>query len=322
LSNISVVIPCYNAARFLAETLRSVLAQTRPPFEVIVVDDGSVDESAAVAKRFGAPVRVIRQPNQGESAARNRGIDGATGEWVAFLDADDVWAPEKLARQWAAVQGRPEIVCCHSGFYLFGAQTGTPPAPDDVTNKSYEVESLLLTPLVNTSTALVRRDLPTHFPIWTQYAEDMLYFTELSLHGGFAYVADALAGYRMHAAQQTKRKDSSVQNLQSRLRWLELNTERLGAERAHALNALIRKQLLEWIDLARWNRKWETYWNLRRFGESLSWEGGPPAVLSERLYPRLLYAAKDMFDVLLRRKRAPRLNNPSQSTSEPPALTG
>src|SRR5262245_20179101 len=120
MSSVSVVIPCYNAGRFLKETLESILAQTRPALEVIVVDDGSTDDSAAVAGAFGPPVRVLRQSNQGESVARNRGLDEARGDWVAFLDADDVWAPDKLERQLAAVEGSPGVACCHTGFYLFG----------------------------------------------------------------------------------------------------------------------------------------------------------------------------------------------------------
>src|SRR5262249_59293001 len=105
---ISVVIPCYNGARFLRETLASVLAQTLPPLEVLVIDDGSTDDSGAVAESFGPPVRVIRQPNQGESVARNRGIEEAKGEWVGFLDADDLWNPDKLERQWQV--GDPDVL--------------------------------------------------------------------------------------------------------------------------------------------------------------------------------------------------------------------
>ena len=94
--SISVVIPCCNAAAFLRATIASILGQTQSVLEVIVVDDGSTDDSASIAESFGPPVRVIRQPNQGESAARNRGIEAAVGEWVAFLDADDLWLPTKI----------------------------------------------------------------------------------------------------------------------------------------------------------------------------------------------------------------------------------
>jgi hypothetical protein len=90
MPTISVVIPCYNGAKFLRATIESVLAQTYPPLEMIVVDDGSTDDSAAIAESFGPPVRVIRQTNRGVTAARNRGIAEASGDYVHFLDADDL----------------------------------------------------------------------------------------------------------------------------------------------------------------------------------------------------------------------------------------
>jgi glycosyltransferase involved in cell wall biosynthesis len=96
---VSVVIPNYNCARFLPETLESVFAQTCGDLEVIVVDDGSTDGSQEVLKAFTDRVRIIHQENQGVSAARNRGIRESRGEFIAFLDADDLWHPEKLAKQ-------------------------------------------------------------------------------------------------------------------------------------------------------------------------------------------------------------------------------
>lgn len=96
---VSVVIPAYNAARFLRETLQSVLAQTSAPLEVLVVDDGSTDDTARIAQSFGPPVRCLNQENQGLSRARNAGIRAARGDWIALLDADDLWLPRKLERQ-------------------------------------------------------------------------------------------------------------------------------------------------------------------------------------------------------------------------------
>ncbi len=95
---VSIITPCYNGAPYIGQTLQSVRAQTRPPLEVIVIDDGSTDESAAIAETFSPLVRVLRQANQGESVARNRGIAEARGTHLLFLDADDLLAPEALAR--------------------------------------------------------------------------------------------------------------------------------------------------------------------------------------------------------------------------------
>jgi glycosyltransferase involved in cell wall biosynthesis len=94
-----VIIPVHNGERYLAEAIQSALAQTLPPAEIIVIDDGSTDGSTAIAQSFGPPVRVLTQPNLGPAAARNLGVQHATGEPLAFLDGDDLWLPEKLAYQ-------------------------------------------------------------------------------------------------------------------------------------------------------------------------------------------------------------------------------
>jgi glycosyltransferase involved in cell wall biosynthesis len=96
---VSAVIPAYNAASWISEAIQSALDQTCPPLEVIVVDDGSTDDTWAVASRFPAPVRVLRKPNGGPASARNFGLASAAGEWIALLDADDRWAPAKLEKQ-------------------------------------------------------------------------------------------------------------------------------------------------------------------------------------------------------------------------------
>jgi glycosyltransferase involved in cell wall biosynthesis len=96
---IGVVIPAYNAEAYLAEAIASVLSQTLPPDEVIVVDDGSIDDTAAIADSFGHFVRVESQPNAGPAAAMNTGVAACRAEYLAFLSADDRWAPTKLARQ-------------------------------------------------------------------------------------------------------------------------------------------------------------------------------------------------------------------------------
>ncbi|MBI3494357.1 MAG: glycosyltransferase [Acidobacteria bacterium] len=95
----TVVVPNYNCGRFLANAIDSVLRQTYAPFEIVVVDDGSTDDSLDVVKQYGDRVRVITQMNQGVSAARNAGIRASRGALVAFLDADDLWHPDKLAKQ-------------------------------------------------------------------------------------------------------------------------------------------------------------------------------------------------------------------------------
>lgn len=96
---VSVIIPTYNCAHFLGQAIRSVLEQTFMDYEIIVVDDGSTDDTSAVLGQFGDRVRHVSQANRGNAAARNTGIALARGQWLCFLDADDMWAPRKLERQ-------------------------------------------------------------------------------------------------------------------------------------------------------------------------------------------------------------------------------
>jgi glycosyltransferase involved in cell wall biosynthesis len=105
---VSVIIPVYNCDHYLTEAIESVLAQTYRPIEIIVVDDGSIDSSASVAKRFTS-VRYYFQSNSGAGAARNHGADLAQGSFFAFLDADDLWVEDKLTRQMTVFDSNPEV---------------------------------------------------------------------------------------------------------------------------------------------------------------------------------------------------------------------
>jgi len=109
---ISCIVPAFNGERYLGEALDSIFAQTYGPLEVLVVDDGSTDGTADLVTGYGDRVRSLFQPNAGQAAARNRGLQAAHGEFVAFLDHDDLWHPEKLARQMARFEVRPELDLC------------------------------------------------------------------------------------------------------------------------------------------------------------------------------------------------------------------
>jgi glycosyltransferase involved in cell wall biosynthesis len=106
---ITVIIGAYNAERYLGEAIESVLAQTHPSFELIVVDDGSTDRTGEIAESYGDSVRCIRQANGGMAAARNRAIPEARGSYLAFLDADDRFPPDKLANQLAVFEAQPQL---------------------------------------------------------------------------------------------------------------------------------------------------------------------------------------------------------------------
>ncbi|MGO9622289.1 MAG: glycosyltransferase family 2 protein [Desulfobaccales bacterium] len=112
---LSVIIPTYNRAPLVKEAVASVLAQTWRDFEVLVVDDASRDGTAEALAVFGSRIRLLRSPARlGVAAARNLGVTAARGQWLAFLDSDDLWRPEKLARQMAYLAGLPELVLCQT----------------------------------------------------------------------------------------------------------------------------------------------------------------------------------------------------------------
>lgn len=105
---VSVIIPAYNASRYLAAAIESVLTQGDQPLELIVVDDGSTDDTAQVAQNFGSAIHYVHQPNGGIAVALNRGLADAQGEWLSFCAADDLWADGRLKAQFAAFAGNPE----------------------------------------------------------------------------------------------------------------------------------------------------------------------------------------------------------------------
>lgn len=112
---ISIVIPCYNAERTIAATIAAVLAQTFTDFEIIMINDGSTDQTLSVIEQFNDDrLHVFSFPNAGPQKSRNRGIEQASGDYIAFIDADDLWTPDKLAAQLEALQGSPEAAVAYS----------------------------------------------------------------------------------------------------------------------------------------------------------------------------------------------------------------
>jgi glycosyltransferase involved in cell wall biosynthesis len=236
---ISAIIPCYNGAKFLRSTLDSVLAQTMPACEILVVDDGSTDESAAIAASCGPPVRLIRQPNQGESVARNRGIDEARGDWAAFLDADDLWLPEKLAEQARLMTPAVDAVCATALFCRDGeVESSLVPQP-----ACFDRATILehWSPC-HISTVLVRREIPVRFPAWTSYAEDVVYYLDLLPAVRFAIADGPLVTCRWHADNQSAHRLARARHEATLRRWLEISCSRLTPAEAAELNAALRRR--------------------------------------------------------------------------------
>ncbi len=214
---ISVVIPAFNSEAYIAEALHSVAAQTSSPAEVIVVDDGSEDKTAYVSASLCA--KLVRQENQGVSAARNAGVRAATQPWIAFLDADDLWLPEKLALQWRALQACPEAGFCFGDWSVFDEKgTRFPeslrrvPSYLDMSRKAMEpsivccdrrslAKGHLQGNFIATSTLLVRKNLLIAaglFDVNLSTAEDRDLEMRLMTISAAAVVERPVSNYRVH----------------------------------------------------------------------------------------------------------------------------
>jgi glycosyltransferase involved in cell wall biosynthesis len=159
--SISVVVPAYNAGRWIEDTLRSVLDQTLGPRDIIVVDDGSTDDTAERAARFGEVVTVVAQPNGGPPAAYNRGFELATGEYVAMCPADDLWEPRKLEWQAETLAANPDVDIVFGGADFFGLRDGEHPHPSrpGLQDNSGFLREMYRDDLIAAPTAVVRREL-------------------------------------------------------------------------------------------------------------------------------------------------------------------
>lgn len=208
-STISVLIPAYNAAPFVAAAVSSALAQTHPPHEIIVVDDGSSDDTPRVLESFGNRIRVIRQDNRGLSAARNVAAAAATGAWLAFLDADDTWLPTKLQRQ-LEVARHADVALVYSDRFNRGVRGALPIRQGDV-HDMYSgdvfVDLLVLGNRITASSVIVRRQV---FQQLNGFAEDIrvaedwdLWIRVAELHH-VGVVHEPLVNYTFHDGMLTR----------------------------------------------------------------------------------------------------------------------
>jgi glycosyltransferase involved in cell wall biosynthesis len=228
--SVSVVIPCYNAAAFVADAIRSAYGQTISPREVIVVDDGSSDDSVPVLESLRAtefPSLIVlfhpQRANWGVSSTRQRGVCAASSEYVAFLDADDQFLPTKLERQIGAFADSPDAILCHTDVRVFGDLSETQRFEHAFNQRSagaYYLRRMKDYTRVNAicnSSVLVKRDalrkVPMAMPQRFQF-EDWACWLMLSRLGPFVFLNEPLTAYRLHE------KGATAKILRSRLEHL------------------------------------------------------------------------------------------------------
>ncbi len=207
VSNISVVIPLYNKASEIELTLCSVLMQSVQPREIIVVDDGSTDGSAEIVERLATPiVRLIRQQNQGVSAARNRAMREATGEWVALLDGDDMWGTDYLKSVAAMIERWPRCGAYGTGFVIDDGERQVKAnycQQEGVVD--FFAESMTRYVLIPSATTL-RRDLALQlggFPEGMRMGEDQFLWTKIARVADVAFLPQPLVIYSRAATNRS-----------------------------------------------------------------------------------------------------------------------
>ena len=202
---VSVIIPTYNRGWILEEAVDSVLAQTYTDFELIVVDDGSTDDTRALLQPFGQRIAYVHQDNQGVSAARNTGLRLARGELIALLDSDDLWKPAKLARQVAFFHAQPEAQICQTEEVWIRRGRRVNPKNRHRKASGWIFEPSLALCLVSPSAVMLRRglmDAMGGFDVSLPACEDYDLWLRISLRCPIHLIDDALVVKRGGHADQ------------------------------------------------------------------------------------------------------------------------
>ena len=218
---ISCIVPVFNGERYLGDAIESICQQTYQKFEIIVIDDGSTDGTAAVARQYGHRIRYLRQLNAGTGAARNLGLAAAQGEFIAFLDADDLWHPEKLERQMARFEARHELDYCLAYVRNFWV-------PELAEEAKRFLDHRIARPLpgYSTCTLLARRDLFSTvgtFSTAAEHAGDTEWFVRVAENRAeMEMLPDVLLYRRLHKTNvsrlgATDSRDEYLQMLKNTL---------------------------------------------------------------------------------------------------------
>jgi len=196
MTSVSVIIPAYNSANTIVRALQSVVAQTRAPLEIIVVDDASTDNTREVAANFASmssiPLRVITQSsNGGPSAARNTGWDAASGDYIAFLDADDQWHPRKIELQYPVMQSQLEVTMSCHGHHFSSSTTWAEVPVNDTEAIPVSFHKFLIRNRCATPTVMLKRAIPERFDSRKRFAEDYLLWMQITENHGPALLLEA-----------------------------------------------------------------------------------------------------------------------------------
>lgn len=251
---ISVVIPVYNSSETIARALDSVLAQTLSDYEIVIVDDGSKDDLESALRPYATRVRLLKQANQGASAARNHGARAAVGHYIAFLDADDFWHPSKLELQLAAFRAHPTAALCWTGHGYWRPGEPLPSYTLTVDQEqavlSEDFESLFLDPYLGTPGVMMPK---AEFERLGGFREDLHSAEDIDLwlraaYGGATVLVRAQLFFvvSMPNSLTAQRGDGTFKDNLRVIEEFSRGNPEFGAKFAHAVNRVLARVYEEW----------------------------------------------------------------------------
>ncbi len=228
---VSVILPTYNRALLIERAISSVLNQTYPNIELIVIDDGSTDDTCEKLKGFNEKISYIYQDNSGVSSARNVGIQAASGEFIAFIDSDDVWKKSKLEQQLNYFNENNEIGLCFTNVSIINSDGSVSKKPEVIKhtkNDIYDIKQVFLDPYFGLPTVIIKReiiDVVGFFNESLKTAEDLDLFLRISLKTKSGYLHKSLVDVYLTEGSLSSVNNSFEDNINVVTKFVEENNE-------------------------------------------------------------------------------------------------
>lgn len=308
---VAVLVPCYNAAEYIVQALDSAMAQTHPPTQIVIVEDGSTDNSRDIVKEYakqrgneGVEIVLIEQENKGEATSRNVGIAAATTKWIANLDADDWWELDKLEKQIEAANAAgPECVLVHTGgkkIFTDGRITvGSMNGPDR--KVGWCTEQLIEPVAMGHPSVMYRRDaindIGGYNPQYIRACDQDMYM-RLSAVGTFAFVAEHLVNYRAHPNQLSAVPVEQIQERDRAIRtFFDAHPDKLEAIGKEKVEAALAEHLAIKLESLWWQRRLKEFRALLTYATDANLNNDDIEQWRKKSrWPNWLIRLKDRFD--------------------------
>jgi glycosyltransferase involved in cell wall biosynthesis len=305
MQTVSCIILSHNAAAYIRAALDSALAQTHKLSQILVIDD-STDDSPRIVEEYAkhdASVQLLRVPPCNVSKARNTALDHATGDFISFLDADDVWLPTKSEKQLGALYESPHIVGAYAHYFDFRSDL------DDMGRKvprkgrdDPALRDVIFDQHMSSSTVLIRRSVigSLRFDEKGPDAEDTIFMSELRLVGPWRLVDEPLIAKRIHGGQASTSHKHRIRNVNTRLKWLLAAAPRIdagsGPGTAQKLHDELAGGLIGWLESRYWKRELaDMKWMCDQARLMTPTHFGNSFLSRTKLYPRWFYRIRDLF---------------------------